>query len=129
MANQHGYAVIQTDVPGLWTINGYVPVGATGAPNFAGVPSGVVSSITRTGVGAYTLTLAQPWYACLFVAIHSEIPTPLTPAIVSVQIQNNTIGTSATPTITIQFHVSTVATELPSGSGFRFQLMLKQSSA
>ncbi len=129
MSNQHGYAVIQTDIPGTWFTDGYVGVGATGAPSYTVQPSGIVSGFTRTDTGLYTLNLAQPWYALLHVAVHSEIPSSLSPAYVSCQLVSDTVGVSATPTVTFQFNVAGTPTDLPSGSGFRFLILLKQSSA
>lgn len=129
MSNQHGYAVIQTDVPGTWIADGYVSIGASGAPSYTLQPSGIVSGFTRVSTGLYTLNLAQPWYALQFIGIHSEIPSSLSPAYVTCQLVSDTVGVAASPVITFQFNVAGSATDLPSGSGFRFLLILKQSSA
>ncbi len=129
MADLFGYSQLFTDRPETWFADGYVSVGTTGAPSFGTVPSGIVQSITRTGVGTYTIDLKQPWYALLFATAVSEIPSSLSPASVSCQLVSDDVGTSVTPKVTIQFHIAGVATELPAGSGFRFLLLLKRSSA
>lgn len=130
MADLFGYSQLFTDRPETWIADGYVGIAdGYGTPSAETVPSGIVQSITRTGTGTYTIDLKQPWYALLFATAVSEIPSSLSPAAVSCQLVSDDVGTSATPKVTIQFHIAGSATELPEGSGFRFLLLLKRSSA
>lgn len=132
MSDSYGYNVLNSDIPGLWITGGKVTIGATGAPTFIGQPSGIVSKITRLGVGQYSITLKENWYALVGVDIKSEIASTQSPAYVGCQIQTDTVGTTAPtvlPVITFQFNVAGTPTEIPSGSAFRFELKLKRSSA
>ncbi len=131
MSGQHGYNQLFTDQPETWLSDGYVSVGGTGAPTYTSVPSGIVSKIERTTTGSYTLTLAQNWYGLLHAEFVSEIPVALSPAFCFAQLDSDTVGSAASgQTVKVRFvNGSGVLTELPSGSGFRFLLALKRSSA
>lgn len=130
MSNQFGYNQLYTDRPETWLADGYVSIGGTGAPTLATVPSGIVSSVTRNSAGNYKLTLAQNWYALLHAAFVSEIPASLSPTFNFPQLDSDTVGVAASgQTVTVRFvNGSGTSTELPSGSGFRFLLVLKKSS-
>lgn len=130
MADLFGYSQLFTDRPETWFADGYVGIAdGYGTPSFGTVPSGIVQSITYVSTGLYTIDLKQPWYALLFATAVSEIPSSLSPAYLSCQLVSDDVGTSVTPKVTIQFHVSGTPTDLPEGSGFRFLLLLKRSSA
>ena len=138
MANPFGYAVVQTDNAGTWFTDGYVSIGATGAPTYSNVPSGIVNSIVRNSTGNYSIILNSAWYALLYPHVVSVIPSSLSPAYVSCQIVSSTVGNKAVlpknaggagQAVVVQFNVAGTPTELPSGSGFDFFLHLKQSSA
>lgn len=132
MANQFGYATLFTDIPGTWFTDGYVAMAdASGTPVFNMQPSGIVSAIRRNSTGNYSIHLAQPWFALQFVSIVTVVPSgSVAPGIVS-QIQVDDVGSAVAPVITFQLFGSDLATpvELPAHGGFRFLLVLKQSSA
>jgi hypothetical protein len=130
MANPIGYSIQFTDRPGVWQTDGYVGIGPDGEPDFSSVPSGIVADIIRNGVGNYSIELREPWYALLWLDVHSEIPGILSPTFAFTQLVSDDVGTASAPLITFKFvNGSGVAVELPSGSGFRFSIRLKQSSA
>lgn len=130
MSGQFGYNQLFTDRPETWLADGYVSIGGTGAPTLVGVPSGIVSSVTRNSAGNYKLTLAQNWFALLDAHFESEIPASLSPTFCFAQLDSDTVGVAASgQTVTVRFvNGSGTSTELPSGSGFRFLLILKKSS-
>lgn len=135
MSDFFGYADFFTDRPNHWFADGYVSVSdGYGTPVLAppngNVLSGIVKSITRTGVGAYTLTLSQAPVAQVWGDVKSLIPLGLSPAYVGCQLRSSTVGQAsagANPTWSWQFNVAGVATELPQGSGFWFGLCLIES--
>lgn len=131
MADLYGYNQLFTDVPEMWTTGGQVSIGATGAPTYMGLPSGIVKSFTRLGTGQYRLTLQQAWFSMVYFHVSSEIASSASPAYVTAQMQGDTVGVAGTfpQTVTFQFNVAGTPTELPSGSSFRFLIMLKRSSA
>lgn len=131
MADCFGYNQLFTDRPETWFADGYIAIGGTGAPTMATVPSGIVSTVTRNSAGNYTLTLQQNWYALLFATFQTEIPSSLSPAELFVQLDSDTVGVASSGQ-GITFRVVTgagVETDPPSGSGIRFLVMLKRSSA
>lgn len=131
MADLHGYSKLFTDRPETWFADGYISIGATGAPSMSTVPSGIVSSITRNSTGNYSLKLAQNWYALLDVTIKTEIPAALSPSYLHVQLDSDTVGVaSSAQSITFRtVDKDGASTDPPSGSGLRFLLVLKRSSA
>lgn len=130
MADLFGYNQLFTDRPETWFADGYVSISdGYGTPVYTSVPSGIVSSFTHVSTGKYTCDLAQPWYALLYCDFRSEIASGASPQYVSCQLNSDTVGSSATPTITFTFNVAGTPTDIPSGSGFRFLIMLKRSSA
>jgi hypothetical protein len=130
MSGQFGYNQLFTDRPETWIADGYVSIAGSGAPTLATVPSGVVSSVTRISTGLYKIVLAQNWFALLHADVKSEIPSSLSPAYVGAQLVSDTVGTGASAQeLRVQFNVAGTPTDLPSGSGFRFLLLLKKSSA
>lgn len=131
MANQFGYSPLFTDRPETWIVDGYVSVDGYAAPTFDTVPSGVVDSVVLLGTGKYSIVLKQQWFALLFVDVCSEIPSTLSPAYVSCQLVSDNVGVDSVdqPSIVFQFNVAGTPTNLPGGSGFRFLILLKRSSA
>jgi hypothetical protein len=139
MADSWGYAVLQTDRPGSWLVDGYATViDGYGTLSLPTVPSGIVKSIVRNSTGNYSLILQEAWYALLSIDVKSMIPSTLSPAYVGCQLEASTIGSStvlpisaggAGQSVTFQFNVAGTPTELPKGSGLLFLLVLKQSSA
>lgn len=139
MANQWGYAVLQTDRPGTWFADGYVSMAdGYGAPSYSTVPSGIVQSVVRNSTGNYSIILAQAWYKLVFASVQTVVPSGDSPSRLAAQIQSSTVGdTSVLPissggagqSVTFQvFNPATsTATELPSNGGFFFSLILQQT--
>ncbi len=130
MSGQFGYNQLFTDRPETWVADGYISVTADGY-TLPTVPSGIVSAITRNSTGNFSLTLVQNWFALLDAAIRTEIPAALSPAFLFTQLDSDTVGVASSGQ-TITFRLidgSGVATDPPLGSGIRFTLLLKKSSA
>lgn len=131
MSDFGGYAELFNDRPNQWLADGYVTItDGSGTPSLPNVPSGIVKSVARTGVGAYTLTLSQNPVALVWADVKSIIPGSLSPAYCVCQLRASTIGLAsagANPTLTFVFNVAGTPTELPSGSGFLFALLLTES--
>lgn len=101
-------------------------IGGTGAPTLVPTLSKGVASISRTGVGAYTVTLQDPYIDLLLVAGHVELasgsPVGLYMKVVS---YDSKIG----KTYDIAFlNGSGVAAELASGCVLKLKFELKDSS-
>ncbi len=131
MSGQFGYNQLFTDRPETWLADGYVSIGGSGVPTFDTVPSGVVSTVTRNSAGNYTLTLAQNWFALLDAHIATEIPLACSPTFLFSQLDSDTVGVASSgQVVNVRFvDKDGSATELPTGCGFRFLLVLKKSSA
>lgn len=130
MANNVSYNQLWSDSPELHLADGYVSIGVTGAPSFVLQRSPIVAAVNRTGVGAYDIVLAENWPALLYVDIKSVIPAGLSPAVLGHQILSWTVGIAASSQkVSVFFHSSGTPTELPNGSGFCYQLALKNLSS
>lgn len=139
MANQWGYAVLNTDRPGTWFADGYVGItDGYGTPDFSAVPSGIVKSVTYTATGKYSIVLDQAWYKLVSATFETVLPSGSSPACLTAQIESSTVGDSSVLPISaggvgqkVVFKVynpaTGTATDLPSGSGFFFSLILQQT--
>ncbi|MGD0331138.1 MAG: hypothetical protein ABSB40_11985 [Nitrososphaeria archaeon] len=125
-----GYNQIFTDIPESWITAGVVSIGTTGAPTFTTKkPSGLISSITRTGIGAYTLALSQGFPEYEFFKAEVIGADGYTIRTETITIGTTPTATSATlPVITIQAVSGSSAAELPSSSKFCFLLIVKKMS-
>lgn len=137
MSNAWGYPVVQTDLAGLWLTDGYVSiVDGSGTPSYSVVPSGIVRSVVRNGIGNYSIILQEAWYSLPFGSVVTVVPAG---TFRMAQVTSFTIGNAAVLPIqaggvgqSLTFQVLDAAgsaAELPLGSGFLFSLHLKQSSA
>lgn len=103
-------------------------IGATGAPTINSAFSKGITSIARTGVGAYTITLQDKYvdlYACDYTLVLAS-GSPVIAGGVVVR-QNNVAAT--TPTVLVQFVDSTgTAAEIPSGATLLVNMVLKGST-
>jgi hypothetical protein len=104
-------------------------VGATGAPTLVAKNSKGVASITRTGVGAYTLNLgtaatADTYQICLAMNYISVYATPA--SINGYVVQDN----SASGNIKVQFvSAAGTAVELANGEDIRIEFVFSNSTA
>lgn len=139
MANPFGYNHLFTDRPETWLADGYVQItDGSGTPSFATVPSGVVNSVVHNSLGNYSIILQEPWFALLYASVHTEIPANLSPATLGVQLVKDTVGQASVlpksaggpgQSVTFQVNNAGTPTDPPQGSGLRFLLILKRSSA
>lgn len=106
---------------------GRFTVGATGAPTIDAVNSKGVTSITRTGVGKYSVVLNDNWnrlFLFEFVSIFS------TPASVAAALLSEQVANVASPSFVVQFYSAAgTAVELANGEDIRFEIVLKNSTA
>lgn len=156
MANQFGYNQQYADSPGMWDVDGYAKVtdGYGTLAVFVNRVSttGVLTSVQQTGPssaihditqsannsGIYKIHLNQTWVQLHKASIETVIPSPLTPAVLLVQHNKDTVGnTSFGPGQSelqyVQFTVvdpanSLTATSPPVGAGIRFRLRLQNVS-
>ena len=140
MANQFGYLGMKSDIPGLWITGGTVQIaGDPGTPSYSTVPSGIVRSVVRNGVGNYSIILQQSWYALVSAQVDTIVGDGYSPDLIHTQIESVTVGDptvlpvqagGAGQSITFQcYNTSDSAEELDAGDAFMFTLFLKQSSA
>jgi hypothetical protein len=130
MANNVCYNQLFTDRPESHLADGYVSIGAAGAPTFVNQLSPTISAVTRLSTGVYTISLSENWPGLLYAAVHSVIPATLSPAYLGVQLNSHTVGVAASgQSIQFTFNVGGTPTDLPNGSGFVFLLILKNLSS
>lgn len=107
----------------LW---GEVAIGAVGAPTVTAAKSKGIASVVRTGVGAYTITLSDP-YTDFFHFNASRTLAAGAPAAASAVIR--TVDVRGSKQITIQYvDGAGAAIELNSGTVLNLQLQLKRST-
>lgn len=115
---------------GIVDLFAQIAIGATGAPTISSAKSKGVSSISRTGVGAYTLTL-QDRYVRLLKALATHILAAGVPATTSnaqMVVRADNSGAAA-KTILIEFvNNAGAAVELTSGTTLLLNFSLKNSS-
>lgn len=106
-----------------------VTFGGTGAPTLVAAGSKGVSSISRSGTGAYTITLSDAYVGLLMVN-KMYIKTGATgPAAYGMYVVSQTVSTVATPVINVQFTSATAAADPDSGDEVLLQFTLKNSTA
>ncbi len=121
---------LEIDTITLW---GRFAVGSTGACTLSAANSKGIASVTRTGVGAYTITLSEAtqkflYGTCFIEHDNVDDPSSATAALIWRGVSNDV--TSATPTWKIQFVATDdgVASEVASGATVYFKLELRNSS-
>ena len=75
MANRTFQQFTLSLVPALVVLTGKVAIGASGAPTLTTGQLNGVASVTRTGTGAYTLTLQDIYTDYLFIDIKELLVT------------------------------------------------------
>ena len=101
-------------------------IGATGAPTLVEALSKGVSSIVRTGVGAYTITLDDPYVDLLLASFHVELAAG-SPVAMDMKIVS--YDSKVAKTYLVQFYTGAgVAAEIASGAVLKLKLELKDSS-
>ena len=107
-------------------IHAKIAIGATGAPTLT-LAKGIVS-MTRTAAGAYTITLKDNYY--LFMdAKATFISSTSAPAAPNLNVVSETVNSSTSPQILIQFRdLSAVATDPASGETLLLELVFRNAS-
>ena len=106
-------------------IYGRIAIGATGAPTLATTKSKGLASITRTGVGAYTVVLQDTYTDLFFAGFSLIVPSGAN----TVTGMNVVTASPSTKTYTILFVSSTGAdVEIVSGATLLLKFELKDSS-
>lgn len=156
MADHSGYNQQFTDKPEMWDVDGYAVCTDANGTLVVSInqlstqgalvmtqqlaPSSIISAITQTGngTGIYDVFLAQAWNQCTHADFTTVIPATLSPAILICQNQSDTVGQSgfgpgSAALQSIRFATKVPSTlaagSLPQGSGLRFRIRLKNSSA
>lgn len=121
MANRYFKQFVRTPDTNVTLLDGYVNVGATGAVVSSTVPFGTV---TRTGSGAYTLTLQDTYPSLLFAGA-----SPVNNTAQNVDWCCTTFDVSGAGTIsfTCNNQSTGTATDPTSGNGFFISVILKNS--
>jgi hypothetical protein len=100
--------------------------GAAGAPSLNALNSKGITSMVRTGVGAYTLTLTDKYYASIHMDQVFIGQNPAAPLMYIVAASPS----DSTPTMQIQFlDAAGVAADPASGDAVRLHMVFKNSSA
>lgn len=111
-----------------------VTIGATGAPTLntsALASSKGVVSITRNGVGEYTILLKQPWIKLLNcdATVQNATGIGTSSAAIGIVSGGTNVSSVSAPTVQIQFSGAGAAVELASGSVVYLQITVSNSSA
>jgi hypothetical protein len=156
MANHFGYNQQFTDKPEMWDVDGYAvctdgygtlvlqinaiqPNGSLLATQLTS-GSNVIKDITQSAnnSGIYKIHLTQSWNQLTHASLETVIPTGQSVPMLRCQHMSDTVGNSSfgpgqTELQYIQFQTVVPSTgsngSLDQGSGFRFRLRLKRSSA
>jgi hypothetical protein len=121
--NQFFYSLVKGKV----ALFGQVAIGATGAPTLSAVNSKGIASISRTGTGAYTITL-QDKYVGLFGFVPTIIQASGTQTVANVYVVSETV--SSTKTINIAcLDFAGSAVDPANGAVIKFEVTLSNSTA
>ena len=126
MANRTFQQFTLSLVPALVVLTGKVAIGASGAPTLTTGQLNGVASVTRTGTGAYTLTLQDIYTDYLFIDIKELLVTTADIAVVI-----NSIDVTNTKQITfttVDYATGQTPTDPLSGSVLSFLITLANSS-
>jgi hypothetical protein len=103
-----------------------VAVGAVGAPTLNSSKSKGITSVTRTGVGAYTVTLSDAYVDFLHLGATRTLAAG---APVAASLVARTVDVKSAKQITLAYvDGAGAAVELNSGTVLNFQLELKRST-
>src|SRR5581483_10117924 len=127
MANRYMYEVIQTFEKRPVHLFANISIGATGAPTLNTGSRGI-KSVTRTGVGSYTIAL-EDQYQKLLDMDWGLISTTRTDAALGCLIAADN-SANASPGVNITFRVAAgTLTEISNGAVLLLNLLLRNSSA
>lgn len=101
-----------------------ITFGASGAPTVDGVNSKGVKSVARTGAGAYTVTLEDPYVRLM--GLRHVCVSATAPAAPSMYVTAESVTTK---TINVQFNAAGTSTDPASGEEVRLEIVLKASTA
>jgi len=105
---------------------GKVAIGATGAPTINAVKSKGIASISRTGAGAYTITLNDIYVDLFKCSVNFMFAT--TAGVANVQVVSQSVNSAKTIAILCQDFAGT-AVDPASGAEMQIELILKTSTA
>jgi len=105
---------------------GKVAIGATGAPTLNAVKSKGIASISRTGVGAYTVTLNDIYVDMYKCGVSFLFAT--SPGVANVYVVSHNVGAAKTILIQCQDFAG-AAVDPASGAEMQMEIMLKTSTA
>jgi hypothetical protein len=111
---------------GRVTLDMKVAIGATGAPTLDTEISRGISSIARTGVGAYTITLKEAYHD--FLGMNPTVLDADDPGVDWIGPIEDLVATVGTQTLKIVCRNAGTATELDSGSTLYIQLYLRYAA-
>lgn len=101
-------------------------IAATGAPTLVAASSKGVTSIARTGLGAYTITLQDPYVDLLLASFHITLASG-SPAALAWKIVS--YDSTVAKTYLIQFYDGAgAAVEIANGATLKIKFELKDSS-
>lgn len=101
-------------------------IGGTGAPTLDSALSKGVASITRTGVGAYTVKLQDPYVDLLLAQFHVELASG---SPVAMDMKVVSYDSKVAKEYLVQFYTGAgVAAEIANGAVLKMKLELKDSS-
>jgi hypothetical protein len=102
-------------------------VGATGAPTLDTANSKGIKSITRNGVGNYTVVLQDSYQKLLGFNYFSVFSTP---AAINAFVTTEAVATNSNPNVVFQFQSAAgTNVELANGEDIRMEFELKNSTA
>jgi hypothetical protein len=106
-------------------IYGKATIAATGAPTLVATKSKGVSSIARTGTGAYTITLQDTYVDLLLAGFHIELASGA-PAVYAWKVVS--YDSTGAKTYLIQFYNdAATAADIADGATLKFKFELKDS--
>jgi len=118
--NYNRYQALEKEVKTLFA---KVAIGSTGAPTIDASKSLGIASITRTGAGAYEVTLQDKYMRLMHLDVH--IQTPSAEDIKAHLIADNVASTAK---FTFRCDTAGTATDPASGDSFLIRVDLKNSS-
>lgn len=126
MADRFGQQFTQSLQGGLFVLDGYLSVGASGAISGQVLPLWM-KSITRNSAGNYTVVLSDTWFS-LNPSVLVQGANAVTANVACVVLVNNSSGSSqGVNQINFICNVAGTAADVPSGGGLTFHVLAHNS--
>jgi len=97
-----------------------------GAANMTGIVGPGIQSITRSGVGLYTINIADRWHA--FLMFTGLVLDPTAPDDWEVNVVSETVAGAVTRAVNIIVNKSGAATDLTTDEKLKFELVVSNTS-